>query len=198
MRAAVSKKQRVGLIDLNHLDDLKGLSHWKALALPPAQAAPTPSSSKQDIRSASVALASQALMPDSCRPNPPQPPKITPGVITKPGNLPVDMIDLCSSEDEGPMDNDRSSEGRYSQTEAHGLENVGRHTEEESDSDYWSTCISDEDREEPCQVLYPVGKAQPTHIQKGWIPPVSSFTTALYEFPINVVYLDFHRTPSPS
>lgn len=284
MRATVSKKQRVDLIDVNQFDDLKGLSLQRpttphgfldgnmifqsnvqmehppnvghsskrtVLALPPAQVAPTPSSSisvKQEIRSASVALAPHALMPEYPRPNqsptpttscivpqpgykitggdsltfpinqeapksisrrhqlflsdlqnnPPQPPKTTPRIIPKPGSPPNSVIDLCSSEDEGPMDNDDSTRGRYSQKEAQNLENFGLLTEEESDSDYWSDCLSDDVLEEPGQALYPVSKVQPTHIHKGWIPPVSSFAMTLHGFPIDIVYLDFHRTSSSS
>jgi len=96
------------------------------------------------------------------------------------------------------MDNDRSTGGRSGHTQAQNLENDGPHTDEESDSDYWSICLSDDDREEQVQGLDLVGKVQPTHIQKGWIPPVSSFTMTLHEFPIDIVILDLHRTSSSS
>jgi hypothetical protein len=252
LSATVSKKQRVDPIDVHQLDGPKGLSLRTVLAPPPSQAAPTHSSSKyfkQDIRSASIALAPQAPVPRSHRPkhsptastscavpqpgygitggnslafpakqealgsafrgqrqlfssdlqsNPTRPPTTTPRIVPKPGNLPIKVIDLSLSEDEGPMENDRSTGGRDSQTEAQGLENVAPRTEEESDSDYWSNCLSDDGREEPSEALYPVNKVQPTHIQKGWIPPVSSFAMTLHEFPINIVYLDFHRTPPSS
>ena len=227
-------------------------SNRTVLALPPAQAAPTPSSSisvKQEIRSASVALAPHVLMPEYPRPNqsptptisctvpqpgykftggdsltfpinqeaprsisrrqgqlflselqnnPPRPPETTPRIIPNPSSLPNSVIDLCSSEDEGPMDNDDSTRGRYNQKEAQDLKDIGPLTEEESDSDYWSDRLSDVVQEEPGQALYPVGKVQPTYIHKGWIPPVSSFTMALHEFTIDIVYLDFYRTSSSS
>ena len=115
--------------------------------------------------------------------NSPRPPKTTPETIPKTGNLPNNIIDLCSSEDEGSMNSDLSDGARYSQTEAQSLENVGLRTEGESDSDYWSICLSDDDRSGSGQALDLVGKVQPTPIQKRWIPPVSSLTITLHEFP---------------
>ncbi len=96
------------------------------------------------------------------------------------------------------MDSDLSDGARYSQTEAQGLENVGLRTEGESDSDHWSICLSDNDRDESAQTLDLVSKVQQTCIQKRWIPPVSSLAMTLHEFPINIVYLDLHRASSSS
>jgi hypothetical protein len=130
--------------------------------------------------------------------SPLRPPKTTPKNVPKPGNLFNNIIDLCSSDDEGPMDGDHSTGGRSSHTQAQGPEDGGSRTGEESDSDYWSICLSDDDRETRVQAPDPVDKVQPTHIQNGWIPPVSSFTMVLHGFPIGIVYLDFHRTSSSS
>ena len=90
------------------------------------------------------------------------------------------------------MDNDLSDRARFSQTEAQRLENIGPRTEGASDSDRWSICLSDDDRGEWGQALDLVGKVQQTPIQKRWIPPVSSLTMTLREFPIDIVYLDLH------
>ena len=130
--------------------------------------------------------------------NPSRPLKTTPKIIPKTGNIPNGIIDLCSSEDEDPMDSDLGDGGRYNQTETQGFENLGPRTEGESDSDHWSICLSDDDREEPGQVLDLVAKVQQNHIQKRWIPPVSSLTVTLHDFPIDIIYLDLHRTSSSS
>ena len=130
--------------------------------------------------------------------NTPRPPNTTLNTIPNTGNLLDGIIDLCSSEDEDPTDSDLSDGARYSQTEPPSLENIGPRTEGESDSDRWSICLSDDDRGESGQALDLVGKVQQTPIQKRWIPPVSSLTMTLREFPIDIVYLDLHRTSSSS
>jgi hypothetical protein len=98
------------------------------------------------------------------------------------------------------MDTDRGTGGQRRHEQVQRLGNSGPRAGSESDGDYWSISLSDDDQEIPAQQNHTpdrVDKVQPTHIQKGWIPPVSNFTMTLSDFPIVTVYLDFHRT-SPS
>lgn len=114
--------------------------------------------------------------------NLPRPPKTTLTHITRTGNPSYELIDLCSSEDEDPTDSDHSIGGRSRHKEA---QDPGNGIEEESDDDNWSVCLSDEEPEESFHAPDRVSEVQPTHIEKGWIPPVSDFITALYEFLMN-------------
>jgi len=156
-----------------------------SLTLPVMQEAPRSTPHRQG----------QLVLSDSQN-NPPRPPKSTPKNNPKTGSSSNNFIDLCSFEDEGPVNDYHRTRSSSSRTRAQGLGNGEYRTGEESDSDYWSTCLSDDDREEPVHAPDQVSKVQPTHIQKGWIPPVSNFTATFHECPINTYNLDFHRTSS--
>lgn len=106
---------------------------------------------------------------------PSRPPKTILKQIPKTGNPSIGFIDLCSSDDEGPMDNHDRTGGRSSRTQAR---DDGPLSGEESDSDYWSICLSDDHQEGPVHAPDQVSTVQPTYIQKGWIPPVSNFAMA--------------------
>ena len=108
--------------------------------------------------------------------NPSRPPKTTPKKIPKTGNPSNDFINLCSSEDEDPMDNAHRAGGRSSRAQA---QDDGSLSGGESDSDYWSICLSDDYREEPIHTPDQASKVQPTYTQKGWIPPVSNSAMTL-------------------
>jgi hypothetical protein len=142
--------------------------------------------------SRSTSRRQESYRPSSSDPqnHPPRPPKRTPKNIPKTRGP---LIDLCSSEDEGPVGG-----GQPGRTQAQSPSNGGPSPGEESDDNYWSICLSDDDREEPDHALDRVSKVQPTHIQRGWIPPVSSIAIALRDFPIDTVHLDFHRRSSSS
>lgn len=104
--------------------------------------------------------------------NPPRPPQTIINAIPNTGDPSNDFIDLCSSGDEGTVDEGRRTGGRSSHTQAQG---GGSLSSEENDSDYWSICLSDDHREGRVHTPDRVSKVPPTYIQKGWIPPVSSF-----------------------